>query len=35
MLIKRPDHLGGIKPSEITSESVYENRRVFLKAEQA
>ncbi len=32
MLIKRPEYLGGVKPSEIISESVYENRRTFLKA---
>ena len=32
MLIKRPDTLGGVKPSDITSQSVYEHRREFLKA---
>ena len=32
MLIKRPEYLGGVKPSDIISESVYDNRRTFLKA---
>ncbi len=35
MLIKRPEYLGGILPSDITSQPVYENRRVFLKAAMA
>jgi len=32
MLIKRREYPGGVKPSDITSESVYENRRGFIKA---